>query len=59
VGHVGEGIELLTGQPSGIRESGGPYEEGSVLARAEETLRVYRRACLRAGARGAGRGGRP
>lgn len=41
--HVGEGIALLTGHPSGM--AGGPAESGSVLEHAEQTLRAYRRAC--------------
>ncbi len=58
VAHVGEGVELLTGQPSGLVDVAGPYAEGSVLARAELTLRAFRRACWRAGRTPAGRGDR-
>ena len=61
VAHVGEGIELLTGHPAGLSDSGAGYADGSVLARAEQTLLDYRRACLRAGQAGGRRGrqGRP
>jgi hypothetical protein len=45
VAHVTEGIELLTGQ------SAGPEAADSVLARAGQTLRAYRRSCLRFGRR--------
>jgi len=47
MGHVSEGIALLTGTPSGM--DGAPAEPGSVLERAEQTLRAYRRACQAAG----------
>lgn len=49
VAHVSEGIALLTDQPAGLTDGGAPFADGSVLARAEQTLLDYRRACLRAG----------
>jgi predicted ATP-dependent protease len=60
IDHVAEGMTLLTGVPFGLDDpraataplapDGQPtYAPGSVLARAAETLRAYRRACLRAG----------
>ncbi len=48
VGHVAEGIELLTGQAAGLAQDV-DAPPGSVRALAEQTLRDYRRACLRAG----------
>lgn len=58
MGHVSEGIALLTGAPSGM--DGAPPASGTVLERAEQTLRAYRRACQAAGQtrRGARRAGR-
>lgn len=41
--HVSEGIALLTGQSAGMEP--GALLHGSVLERAEQTLRAYRRAC--------------
>ncbi len=41
VAHVSEGVELLTGHPAD------PTVPDGVLARAERTLRAYRRACRR------------
>ncbi|TSE24361.1 Lon protease [Tepidimonas sediminis] len=60
IDHVAEGMTLLSGVPFGLADpraataplgaAGQPaYAPGSVLARAAETLRAYRRACLRAG----------
>ncbi|MDO8456172.1 MAG: ATP-binding protein [Burkholderiaceae bacterium] len=46
--HVNEGIELLTGLPSGIVDGEGSYPSGSVLGLAQETLQAYRRACQEA-----------
>jgi predicted ATP-dependent protease len=43
--HVGDGLELLTGRPSGMGSPCGPYSEDSVLGHAEQTLLAYRRAC--------------
>lgn len=47
--HVSEGIELLTGLPSGSRDRQGAYRAGSVLGLAQKTLQAYRQACLQAG----------
>jgi predicted ATP-dependent protease len=54
MGHVSEGIALLTGQASGMAPAdlpaqGGDDVQATVLQRAENTLRAYRRACQRAG----------
>ncbi len=46
--HVNEGIELLTGLPTGIVDKEGCYPSGSVLGLAQETLQAYRRACQEA-----------
>jgi predicted ATP-dependent protease len=46
--HVIDGIELLTGLPSGEADSKGTYLPPSVLGRAQTTLQDYRRACLEA-----------
>ncbi len=43
--HVSEGLELLTGRPSGLAAQAGKYRPGSVLGLAQKTLRAYRRAC--------------
>ena len=43
--HVSEGMELLTGCPSGMAGAEGEYAPDSVLGRAQETLQAYRRAC--------------
>jgi predicted ATP-dependent protease len=43
--HVSEGIELLTGVPSGVLGKSGKYPPGSVLGRAQKTLQAYRQAC--------------
>lgn len=43
--HVREGLELLTGVPSGMTDTQGPYPPDSMLGRAEQTLLAYRRAC--------------
>ena len=50
VGHVSEGIALLTGEASGMApgtpaHSNASALEETVLSRAEQTLRAYRRAC--------------
>ena len=58
VAHVSEGIELLTGQPAGLADDVEAFAEGSVWARAQQTLLAYRRACLRAGRGAFGRSGR-
>jgi len=47
--HVSDGIALLTGQAPGMDASLATGEEGSVLGRAEQTLRAFRRACQAAG----------
>lgn len=49
--HVRDGLELLTGQASGLGDAatGTPYPADSVLGRAEQTLLAYRRACRQAG----------
>ncbi|WP_370450289.1 S16 family serine protease [Acidovorax sp. 106] len=54
VGHVSEGIALLTGEASGMAPGALPPDHASaleetVLSRAEQTLRAYRRACQSAG----------
>ena len=53
--HVGEGLELMTGVASGLPaaelalgEALESYPPDSVLGRAEQTLRAYRRACQQA-----------
>lgn len=43
--HVGDGIELLTGFPSGMVRDTSDYPSESVLGRAQKTLQAYRRAC--------------
>jgi len=43
--HVGDGIELLTGFPSGMVRDTSDYPNESVLGRAQKTLQAYRRAC--------------
>ena len=43
--HVSDGMELLTGCPSGMAGAEGEYAPDSVLGRAQETLQAYRRAC--------------
>jgi predicted ATP-dependent protease len=43
--HVIEGVQLLTGFPTGIADEAGNYPHDSVLGRAQQTLLVYRRAC--------------
>ena len=53
--HVSDGIALLTGAASGM--DGAPPALDTVLARAEQTLRAYRRACQAAGQTRRGRGG--
>ena len=47
--HVSDGIALLTGQAPGMQAGVATGEEGSVVARAEHTLRAFRRACQAAG----------
>lgn len=60
IDHVAQGMTLLSGVPFGLddpRASTAPmyadgtpaYAPGSVLERAAQTLRAFRRACLRAG----------
>jgi lon-related putative ATP-dependent protease len=39
VSNIDDGIEVLTGVPAGQRQSGGAFEEGTVHARADQTLR--------------------
>lgn len=55
--HVAEGIALLTGQESGMAGATDDVAD-TVLGRAEQTLRAYRRACQSAGHTRAGRSGR-
>jgi predicted ATP-dependent protease len=43
--HVSEGVQLLTGFPTGIADEAGNYPHDSVLGRAQQTLLAYRRAC--------------
>jgi predicted ATP-dependent protease len=45
VEHVSEGLELLTGRPSGLIAKAGKYRQASVLGLAQKTLQAYRRAC--------------
>ena len=57
--HASEGIALLTGQAPGLGPDGvATGEPGSVLGRAEHTLRAFRRACQLAGRTRGGRNGR-
>ncbi|PIF91101.1 Lon protease-like protein [Acidovorax sp. 62] len=68
--HVSEGIALLTGEASGMSPAelvqaqadelagGAATMEDTVMQRAEQTLRAYRRACQVAGGARRGRGGR-
>jgi predicted ATP-dependent protease len=43
--HVSEGIELLTGRPSGLAKKTTMYARRSVLGMAQQTLQTYRKAC--------------
>ena len=43
--HASEGLELLTGLPTGIANDAGNYPRDSVLGHAQRTLLAYRRAC--------------
>jgi predicted ATP-dependent protease len=43
--HVSEGVELLTGLPSGMTDKAGDYAPETVLGRAQKTLQAYRLAC--------------
>ena len=43
--HVSDGIELLTGCPSGMTSATGEHTHDSVLGRAQKTLQAFRRAC--------------
>ncbi len=45
VHHISEGLELLTGLPTGVANDSGIYPRGSVLNQAQHTLLAYRRAC--------------
>jgi hypothetical protein len=45
VDHVLDGIELLTGHPSGPERPVGEHGQVSVLGLAQKTLQAYRRAC--------------
>jgi len=64
VQHVSEGIALLTGEASGMAPGAVLAADAAddvtqtVLSRAEQTLRVYRRACQSAGHTRVGRAGR-
>ncbi|WP_298212902.1 ATP-binding protein [Acidovorax sp.] len=70
MGHVSEGIALLTGEASGMSPAellqaqadelagGAATVEDTVMQRAEVTLRAYRRACQVAGGARRGRGAR-
>jgi predicted ATP-dependent protease len=55
--HVAEGIALLTGQASGMAGTADEVAD-TVLSRAEQALRAYRRACQSAVHTRAGRAGR-
>jgi predicted ATP-dependent protease len=57
--HASEAMELLTGMPFGELGSAGAYPPGSVLGRAEKTLKDYRRACQASGQHNFGRRARP
>lgn len=60
--HLSEGLELLTGLPSGLPLTPTvevDYPAESVLGRAQQTLQAYRRACQRAGSAGRARRLRP
>jgi len=46
---VSDGIALLTGQAPGMEAGVATGEEGSVVGRAEQQLRAFRRACQAAG----------
>ncbi len=46
--HVSEGLELLTGRPSGMVDRAGVYPPDSVLGLSQTTLQAYRRACQEA-----------
>ncbi|HSO45836.1 MAG TPA: hypothetical protein VLQ47_09985, partial [Rhodoferax sp.] len=46
--HVSEGIELLTGQASGLPGTADGYAPDTVLGQAQKTLQAYRQACQRA-----------
>jgi predicted ATP-dependent protease len=62
--HVAEGIALLTGKASGMGTGAVQAADAAdeviqtVLSRAEQALRAYRRACQSAGYTRAGRAGR-
>lgn len=43
--HASEGVELLTGFPTGVKNAAGDYPHGSVLGYAQKTLQAYRHAC--------------
>jgi hypothetical protein len=43
--HISDGIELLTGKPSGLTNATGAYPSDSVLGRAQHTLLAFHRAC--------------
>jgi predicted ATP-dependent protease len=43
--HVRDGVELLTGLPSGMTDKAGDYAPETVLGRAQKTLQAYRLAC--------------
>ncbi|MBE0475176.1 Lon protease family protein [Rhodoferax sp.] len=43
--HVSEGIELLTGHPSGLPGTASGYAPNTVLGQAQTTLQAYRQAC--------------
>jgi predicted ATP-dependent protease len=60
--HVGEGLALLSGRPSGLPavfSEPAEYPDDSVLGLAQQTLQAYRRACQKAGRTGAPRRPRP
>ncbi len=60
--HLSEGLELLTGLPSGLPLTPTvevDYPAESVLGRAQQTLQAYRRACQRAGSAARARRPRP
>jgi predicted ATP-dependent protease len=53
--HVSEGIELLTGQASGLPGTASGYAPDTVLGQAQKTLQAYRQACQLADSPRAGR----
>jgi predicted ATP-dependent protease len=57
VGHVDEGIEILTGIAAGSRDAAGEWSPGSINARVEERLAAFAAARARYGGIGSGKPG--